>query len=221
MGDPRKRRKSYSTPKHPWQKERIDLEKEISREYGTRRKKEIWKMHSIMKHFHHGAKKAASINITEQNKKEFTQLLEKGRKLGLLNQEDNTTDAVLNLTLNNIMDRRLQTLVFRKGLARTSKQARQLVVHEHIRVGGKKITSPSYLVSLEEERTLEFDPSSPISKEDHPERIQPEVIPIVEDKVEVVENKDENVEHKDKAVKNKDEVVKEIQTEKDETGEVA
>jgi small subunit ribosomal protein S4 len=34
MGDPRKRKKKYETPTHPWQKDRIDDEKELRRKYG-------------------------------------------------------------------------------------------------------------------------------------------------------------------------------------------
>ncbi len=52
------------------------------------------------------------------------------------------------------MERRLQSLVHRKGLAKSPKQARQLVVHGHIRVGGRRITSPSYLVPVEQEETI-------------------------------------------------------------------
>ena len=44
MGDPRKTRKKYDTPQHPWQKERMDQESVFLKEYGLKNKKEIWKM---------------------------------------------------------------------------------------------------------------------------------------------------------------------------------
>ena len=67
------------------------------------------------------------------------------------------------------MERRLQTQVVRRGLARTMKQARQMIVHRHIMVGDKIITSPSYLVKAEEEDKIKFAPKSPFSNPDHPE----------------------------------------------------
>jgi len=51
MGDPRKIRKKYQTPSHPWIKSRIDEEKVLTREFGTKNKKEIWKMETVLKNF--------------------------------------------------------------------------------------------------------------------------------------------------------------------------
>jgi len=77
---------------------------------------------------------------------------------------------VLSLELKDILERRIQSVIFRKGLTRSMKQARQFIVHRHITVGKKEITSPSYLVTLEEERSLAFKPKSTLAEEDHPER---------------------------------------------------
>ena len=49
MGDPKKQRKKYETPLHPWQGERILAEKKIMEEYGLKNKKEIWKMNSMLR----------------------------------------------------------------------------------------------------------------------------------------------------------------------------
>lgn len=172
MGDPRRLKKKYSPPKHPWQKERIDAERVLRKEYGTGNKAEIWKMNSVLKHFREEGKKAAAFSGQEQAQKEFQDLLSRAKKLGLLKQDDITTDSVLNLGLKDVMERRLQTLVLRKGLARTPRQARQFITHEHIFVGGKKITAPSYLVPVNDESTIVFDPKSPFASEDHPERVK-------------------------------------------------
>jgi small subunit ribosomal protein S4 len=181
MGDPRKRRKKYSTPKHPWQKERIDEESAIRKEYGTRNKKEIWKMNSLIKSFHANAIKASALNVTDQSKKEFSLILDKLKKLGLLNQEQNSTNDVLNITVKDLFERRLQTVIVRKHLARSTNQARQFITHEHIFVNGKKITSPSYLVPVKDEHHIMFDPRSSLHNEDHPERFQPEKVPTIEE----------------------------------------
>ncbi|MDP2749219.1 MAG: 30S ribosomal protein S4 [Nanoarchaeota archaeon] len=168
MGDPKKIRKSYSTPSHPWLKVRIDEENQIQREYGTKNKKEIWKMKSFLQN----AKKQAKTIVTlkgEQAEKEKALLMGKLTRLGFL-KEHAELDDVLGLTLKSIMDRRLQTILKKKGLARTLKQARQFIVHNHVKIGNQKITAPSYLVSVEEEQSISFDDNSPFATEDHPER---------------------------------------------------
>jgi small subunit ribosomal protein S4 len=53
-----------------------------------------------------------------------------------------------------LLERRLDTLVHRAGLATSRPHARQLVLHGHVRVNGKKVNIPSYLVSLNDEITL-------------------------------------------------------------------
>ncbi|MBT9253237.1 MAG: 30S ribosomal protein S4 [Brockia lithotrophica] len=47
-----------------------------------------------------------------------------------------------------LLERRLDNLVFRLGLARTRRQARQLVTHGHITVNGQRVNIPSYLVKV-------------------------------------------------------------------------
>ena len=149
MGDPKKQRKKFSKPSHPWQKERIEAEKKILKQYGLRRKYEIWKIDSMLKKFLHRAKTIIG-ERTQQSELEKQQLLSRLYLLGLL-KKDSKIEDVLNLSLKDILERRLQTLVYRKELAKTAIQARQFITHEHIAVGDRKITSPSYLVSIEEE----------------------------------------------------------------------
>ena len=169
MGDPRKPRKKYIGPRHPWEKARIDMEKELMRTYGFKNKKELWKMNSLLKAFFDRAKTYAAID-NPQYKKEQKQLFERLNGLGLL-KGDNSLDSLLGIELKDLLERRLQTLVYRKGLARSIKQARQFISHGHITVNGKLITSPSFLVSLSEESTMAYIPTSSISDENHPERL--------------------------------------------------
>ncbi|MBU0979560.1 MAG: 30S ribosomal protein S4 [Nanoarchaeota archaeon] len=166
MGDPKKARKKYATPSHPWQKGRIEAEKVLTKEYGLKNKREIWKMGSMVKTFISHIKSSA---YTEQAKKERQQLLRKLQGLGLI-KEEATMDDILSLTVKDIMERRLQTLVFRKGLARSIGQARQFIVHGHIKVGDNKVTEPSYLVKSVEEGHIGFITKSSLSSSDHPER---------------------------------------------------
>ncbi len=149
MGDPKKQKKKFSTPDHPWRKERIDAEKEIVKQYGIRRKHEVWKMDSTLKKFLNRAKTIIG-ERSAQSEIEKKQLLDRLYTLGLLKKDSRVEDA-LNLTLKDVLERRLQTLLCRKNLAKTMLQARQFITHEYVAVGDRKITAPSYLVSVEEE----------------------------------------------------------------------
>ncbi|MCD4666259.1 30S ribosomal protein S4 [archaeon] len=194
MGSPKKSRRKYSKPSHPWQKERIDQEKIILNEYGLVNKKEIWKASSQLRKFKSQAKKLTALN-SEQAEKEKEQLINRLFKLNLVAKTANLDD-VLSLELKNILDRRLQTRVFKQGLTRTIKQARQFITHGHLFIGDKKMTIPSYMVKLDEESKIIFNPKSKISSIEHPERPQPE-----KESVERVEEKPKKKEEKPKEVK--------------------
>ncbi len=163
MGDPKRQRKKFSKPTHPWQRERILAEKEILNKYGLRRKYEIRKMDSVLKKFLNRAKIIIG-ERTAQSEMEKGQLMSRLYKLGLLEKNSRLED-VLNLTLKDILERRLQTLVCRKQLAKTMLQARQFITHEHICVDNKKITTPSYLVSIDEESKIKLVDLINLSKE--------------------------------------------------------
>lgn len=198
MGSPKKQRKKFSKPPHPWQKERILAEKELLKEYGLNRKYEIWKMNSILKNFTKQAKNLVTIK-NPQVEKERNQLLTKLFSLGLLSKNAKIDD-VLSLTLKDILERRLQTLVCRKSLASSFKQARQFIVHEHISLGDKTITAPSYLVPLDEEGTIQFANNSVLFNASHPERL-------------VVETRQKQKKAKEKAESKKDDSKKEVKEE--------
>lgn len=154
MGDPKKQRKKFSTPDHPWRKERIDAEKEIIEQYGLRRKYEIWKMNSMLQKFLNRAKTIIG-ERNPQSEIEKKQLLDRLHSMGLL-KKDSKVEDVLNLKLKDVLERRLQTLLCRKNLAKTMTQARQFITHEYVAVGAKKITAPSYIVSVSEEPQIKL-----------------------------------------------------------------
>lgn len=168
MGAPKKQRKKYSTALHPWQKARIEEEAVLLREYGLKNKTEIYKMRSILKGFADQAKNLIT-SKTKQAEKERIALLNKLSNLGFITKTGNVDD-ILDLNINDIMDRRLQTLVYKKAMARSVKQARQFIVHEHITVGNKKITNLSYLVPVEDEQSISFVANSKLADSEHPER---------------------------------------------------
>ncbi len=168
MGAPKHLRKKYATPPHPWQKGRIEQEKVILQEYGLKNKKEIWRMGSLLRRSKQQAKSLIA-RTDAQSKKEEKQLVDRLVRLNLV-KENAKMDDILGLDIKNVMDRRLQTQVFSKGFARSTKQARQFITHGHIIVGDKKVTVPSYLVKQDEENLIRFDERSSLVSPEHPER---------------------------------------------------
>lgn len=170
---PGQNRKAYDTPKHPWQAARIASEVEHVKTYGLRNKREVWKAHSTLKKYRELARKllaeTAKGTITGHVKQDSENILNRLKRYSLLN-EDGQLDDILSIEVTHFLDRRLQTQVYKLGLANTIKQARQFIVHGHISVGGRRITIPSYLVSREEELRLDYYGSSPLKNEAHPER---------------------------------------------------
>ncbi len=162
MGDPKKPRKKWMGPGHPWIKERLMQEIELVGKYGLRNKKELWIANTMAREYRHRARRLQALP-EELRKQDEAELLRILVKKGYLN-EGATLDDVLSLKAENILERRLQTLVYRKGLARTIYEARQLIVHGHIGIGGRRVTSPGYLVDRDEEDKIDILPSSPFRK---------------------------------------------------------
>ncbi len=168
MGDPKKSRKKYSRPLRPWEGERIKEENELKRKYGLKNKKEIWKARTILKKYRGLARdRGALIRAgNEQAEKESAELLKRLVKLGIL-VEGSQLNNILALDVENILSRRLQTLVYEKGLAHTSHQARQFITHGHISINGRKMSVPGYLVPVTDEANIDYVKRSPIADEAH------------------------------------------------------
>ncbi|MGC9111842.1 30S ribosomal protein S4 [Acidilobus sp.] len=160
MGDPKKSRHKWLTPGHPWIKDRLQHELELIGKYGLRNKREVWIAESIVRNFRLRAR--SLLALPEQERSIAAKnLLDTLYRMGLVGK-DAVLDDVLGLTAENVLERRLQTLVYRKGLARTIYQARQLVTHGHIAINGRRVTSPGYIVPRDEEDRIEIAPGSPL-----------------------------------------------------------
>ena len=168
MGDPRRIRSKWKGPSHPWQMARLEKEEALVKTYGLKNKKELWKMDSKLKNYKKQAKLLAA-RSDEQSEKEKQQLFASLFRLGLI-EKWAKLDNILDLDIKDILNRRLQTLILKRGYARTIKQARQMVVHEHVMVDGRKIDAPSYMVRKDEEDKLSFSGDSSYLNPDHPER---------------------------------------------------
>ncbi|MBI4152281.1 30S ribosomal protein S4 [Candidatus Woesearchaeota archaeon] len=181
MGDPKQYRRKYETPLHPWNKTVIETEKVLVRDFGLKNKHEIHIANSFLRRYKILAKKFIALT-TAQAEKEKSQILDKLFRTGIIAQGAGL-DQILGLELKDILERRLQSQIYRKGFARTMKQARQFITHRHILIGNKEITSPSYLVSRADESMLAFKTASPLATEDHPERTREAAEkPVVEEK---------------------------------------
>ena len=170
MGYPGKAKKIYNTPHHPWQKARIDEETALVKKYGMRNKKSVWKFASMLRKFRGQARTLLGVLGTglaaedSHYAREAGQIQAKLQKLGVLKEESKLED-ILALKVEDLLERQLQTIVFRKGYANSMKQARQFIVHGHISLNGRKITVPSYMVLKAEEDTISYYVGSPITKD--------------------------------------------------------
>ena len=152
MGDPKRQRKKYETPRHPWRAEVLAEELRLVGEYGLRNKRELWRAASKLRKYRSLAR-SLFIMTGERRRQEEAKLLGKLYRLGLL-PEGAILDDVLRLTVRDFLERRLQTMVYRMGLARTPYQARQFIVHGHVYVGDRKVRSPGYHVMRGEEEQI-------------------------------------------------------------------
>ena len=165
--------KFYETPNHPYQGERIAEEVGLVGKYGLKNKQELWRAQSELRQYRREARNllgqsGGDATAAETEGEEFLTRLQ---RIGVLGSED-SLDDVLSLDETDILERRLQTIVYRKGLANTTQQARQFISHGHILVDGSRVRIPSYKVDVTEEDTIEFDSTSPLTDELHPERAE-------------------------------------------------
>lgn len=147
MGDPRKQHKNYASPLKLFSKARISEENELTKKYGLKNKREIWKAEFKINNIRKQAK--ALIN-NPSKQKDFLEKL-KGQGFNV-----KTIDDVLGLTKEALLERRLQTIMARKGVAKTLKHARQLITHQHVEVSGKIVSIPSYLVPISLEKDIKI-----------------------------------------------------------------
>ena len=168
MGDPKKQRKKFETPRFRWRKDILQEELKLIGQYGLRNKHELWR-HKTMLSKTRGIARSLIGKTPEERTKMENELLTRLKKLGIL-AETSVLDNVLDLSIEDLLERRLQTIVFRKGLARTIFQARQLITHGHITIGNRRVTVPSYTVAKAEEDQVMYSPQSAIVNEAHPLR---------------------------------------------------
>ena len=152
MGSKKRLRKLYERPIRLWDKDRIEQENKLKEEYGLKNSRELWRMQTILRKIRREARRLLSSKGADLESR-TNNLLTRVRKF-LIKKPDITLDDLLSLQTLDLLERRLETVLVRKKMARTATQARQYITHGHISIGDQKVSSPSYLVSFEEEAKI-------------------------------------------------------------------
>ena len=158
MGDPKTSRKVWRKPKRPLNYDLIMDELKTLGTFGLKTKRELWKTQTELSRVRLQARSLLALRQEDRAKKEPI-LMQSLSKIGLVGQ-DSTLDDVLNLQVNDLLSRRLQTIAQKKLFFKTPYQARQAIVHGHIMIGDRVITIPSYIVKIEEEEKIHLIPES-------------------------------------------------------------
>ena len=158
MGDPKRPSKKFSTPRNPWKSDDLSQELFLVGSYGLRNKRELWKSKTELSRVRKQARTllAAPADVRAREEAKLLKFL---HKIGVVS-ETAAADDILGLSIENFLERRLQTVVWKKGLAKTPYQARQMITHGHIMLGDKRITIPSYIVRAGEDSELKLKPGS-------------------------------------------------------------
>jgi small subunit ribosomal protein S4 len=186
MGDPKKPRKTYSRPKNPWRSEQLAQELYLVGTYGLRNKRELWKTQGELSNVRKQARHLLAAS-PEVRAKDGKKLLDSLTRRGLVSGGV-ILDDVLNLSVEDFLGRRLQTLIYKKGAAVSPLQARQLIVHGHIKIGNRIIDIPGYHVTADEEGKLQVTggigtpkpaaPAAPAAAPAAPAAVAPVAAPI-------------------------------------------
>ena len=158
MGDPKTSRKIWKKPKRPLNYDLKMDELKTLGTFGLKTKRELWKTQTELSRVRLQARSLLALRQEERKRKEPI-LIQSLTKIGLVD-ESSTLDDVLNLQVNDLLARRLQTIVQKNLFFKTPYQARQAIVHGHVMIGDDIITIPSYVVKTEEETKIHLTPES-------------------------------------------------------------
>merc|ERR1712000_212469 len=152
-----------TTPRRPYERERLDRELRLVGQYGLRCKREIWRVNVVLSKMRRTAR--LLLTLTETNPRRILEgnaILRRCHDLGFLEESKNKLDYILSLTVPDILERRLQTVVFKNGMACSVHQARCLILQRHIAVGKQIVTTPSFMVRKSREGHIGFAEVSPL-----------------------------------------------------------
>lgn len=154
--------KTYKVPRRPFEAERLDQELKLAGEYGLRNKREIWRIGFTLSKIRRAARELLTLDEKDPRRLfEGNALIRRLIRMGVLDDSKAKLDYVLALRVEDFMERRLQTLVFKLGLAKSIHHARVLIRQRHIRVGKQIVDIPSFVVRLDSQKHIDFALTSP------------------------------------------------------------
>merc|ERR1712159_232720 len=154
--------KTSKNPKRAYDKERLDHELQMLGTYGLKNKREIRRVGLILSKVRAVARNL--LTMDEKDPRRIFQgqaLMRRMIRYGILDEDKQRLDYVLALKVEDFLERRLQTLVHKRGLAKSIHHARVLIRQKHIRVGRQIVDIPSFMVRMESQPHIEFSLSSP------------------------------------------------------------
>uniref|UniRef100_A0A2P2HY62 Small ribosomal subunit protein uS4 n=1 Tax=Hirondellea gigas TaxID=1518452 RepID=A0A2P2HY62_9CRUS len=154
--------KRYATPRRPFEKARLDQELRLVGEFGLRNKRELWIVKMLLAKIRKAAREL--LTLDEKDPRRLFQgnaLLRRLVRCGVLDEGRMKLDYVLDLKPEDFLERRLQTQIFKLGLAKSFHHARVLIRQGHIRVRKQLVNVPSFIVRLDSQKHINLSLRSP------------------------------------------------------------
>ncbi len=154
--------KSYKVPRRPFVKARLDQELQLAGKFGLKSKTEIWRVVYTLARTRKAARELLMLDEKDPKRLfEGNAILRRLIRLGVLEKEKCKLDYILALKVEDFLERRLQTQVYKLGLAKSIHHARVLIRQRHIRVGKQLVNEPSFMVRLDSQKLIDFALTSP------------------------------------------------------------
>ncbi|XP_031281053.1 40S ribosomal protein S9-2-like [Pistacia vera] len=165
--------KTFKKPRRPYEKERLDAELRLVGQYGLRCKRELLRVQYTLSRIRKAARHL--LTLDEKNPRRLFEgqaLLRRMNRYGLLDESQNKLDYVLALTVENFLERRLQTIVYKNSMAKSIHHARVLIKQRHISVGRQVVNIPSFMVRMDSQKHIQFSLTSPFGGTGRPGRVK-------------------------------------------------
>jgi len=137
-----------------WQGTRIADELKLKKDFGLKNNREIWRAEAFVRNARQQARKLIGKKNDEAEARKKL-LLGRLVRLGIISK-DTTLADILAINVKNVLSRRLQTILREKGVAKTLKEARQMIIHGQVKYCGRKHTIPGTIVPTEFENTISY-----------------------------------------------------------------